>query len=111
VALSLALLTVAPAAFADGAIVGLMSDEDRAVLAEFDQRRAAAISATDPEAVADTTLAQVLAGQPLSFDDGYDPSGDWRCRYLKLGGDLDVKVYDWFSCRIFVTGVSTPPSL
>jgi hypothetical protein len=104
VALSLALLTVAPAAFADGAIVGLMSDEDRAVLAEFDQRRAAAISATDPEAVADTTLAQVLAGQPLSFDDGYDPSGDWRCRYLKLGGDLDVKVYDWFSCRIFDDG-------
>jgi len=104
VALSLAVLTVAPAAFADGAIVGLMSDKDRAVVAEFDQRRAAAISATDTEAVADTTLAQVLAGEALSFDDDYDPSGDWRCRYLKLGGDPVIKIYDWFSCRIFDDG-------
>ncbi len=106
VALSLALVSISPAAFADGAIVGLMSDEDRAVLAEFDQRRAAAITAAtaDPEAVAGSTLAKVLAGQPLSLDDGYDPRGDWRCRYLKLGGDPAVQVYDWFSCRIFDDG-------
>lgn len=104
--LLLVLVAGAPAAFADGAIVSLMSDEDRAVLAEFDQRRMAAITAatTDPEAVAGTTLANVLAGQPLSFDDGYDPIGDWRCRYLKLGGHLAIEVYNWFSCRIFDDG-------
>lgn len=94
-ALSLALAAIAPSAFADGAIVGLMSDEDREVLAEFDQRRAAAITVATagPETVAVTTLTQVLEGQPLSFDDGYDPSAEWRCRYLKLGGDQPLKIH------------------
>ncbi len=105
-ALLLAFSGITAPAFADGAIVGLMSDEDREVLAEFDQRRAAAITTATagPETIAGSTLEQVLAGQSLSFDEGYDPSGDWRCRYLKLGGDPALKVYGWFSCRIFDDG-------
>jgi hypothetical protein len=49
-------------------------------------------------------LRQVLVGEVLSFEDGYDPSGDWRCRYIKLGGDPALTVYGWFSCRIFDDG-------
>lgn len=106
VALSHSLAAVAAAAVADGAIVGLMSDEDRRVLAEFDTRRTGAIAGASAraEAAAGTTLGQVLAGQVLSFDDGYDPSGDWRCRSVKLGGDPAVAIDDWSSCRIFDDG-------
>lgn len=110
VALSSAILSLATAvAWADGAIVRLMSDQDVRVLEEFDTRRAAAIAsarglpdAADSAALA--TLEQVLSGRALSFDDGYDPSGDWRCRFLKLGGDPALSVYGWFSCRIFDDG-------
>ena len=91
---------------ADGAIAALMSQRDKAVLAEFDARREAAISrarnASDPTLSA--TLNTVLSGKALSFDDGYDPSGDWRCRLLKLGGDPELSIYRWFSCRIFDDG-------
>lgn len=93
--------TVSPA-FSDGAIVGLMSEDDSRVLAEFDARREAAVSiaSSGGDAAAVATLRQVLAGDALPFDDGYDPSGDWRCRFLKLGGDPALTVYGWFSCQI-----------
>lgn len=93
-------------ASADGTIVALMSKQDAEVLSEFDTRRAGAIamanSASDAAAV--ETLTQVLSGQVLPFDGGYDPSGYWRCRFLKLGGDPVLTVYGWFSCRIFDDG-------
>jgi hypothetical protein len=101
-ALSMGLAIMTVPAFGDGAIVGLMSEEDSRVLAEFDARREAAVSMAgnggDPANVA--TLRQVLAGQVMPFDDDYDPSGDWRCRFLKLGGDPALTVYGWFNCRI-----------
>ena len=102
IALLLSLVAIITPAFADGVIVGLMSETDSRVLAEFDGRREAAIAAaTDGgEAAAVATLRQVLAGQVMSFDDGYDPTGAWRCRFLKLGGDPALTVYGWFSCRI-----------
>lgn len=105
-ALSIAVATIAAPACADGTIISLMSDEDNRILAEFDARRAAALAeaTAEADAAAGATLAQVLAGQALSFDDGYDPSGDWRCRFLKLGGEPAVTVYDRFSCQIFDGG-------
>lgn len=106
VACSLAYSALATSASADGAIVGMMSDADKRVLEDFEPRRAAAVaSATSvSDGVASATLGQVLAGQAQSFDDGHDPTGDWRCRFLKLGGDPALTVYDWFSCRIFDDG-------
>ena len=106
VALSLVVMALASPGWADGAIVRLMSEEDTRVLAEFDDRRAAAITLARglPDAAAVATLEQVLAGRVLSFDDGYDPSGAWQCRYLKLGGDPVLSVYGWFSCRVFDDG-------
>jgi len=105
-ALLMSIVVMAAPALADGTIVGLLSDEDNRILAEFDTRRAAAITettaGTDPVAAA--TLEQVLAGQVLPFDDGYDPSGDWRCRFIRLGGDPVLTVHEWFSCRIFDDG-------
>lgn len=105
-ALWLSVSLSAPDANADGAIVGLMSQEDGQILEAFDTLRTAAITAVRdvPDGSASKTLKQVLAGSVLSFDDGFDPSGAWRCRLLKLGGDPALTVYDWFSCRIFDDG-------
>lgn len=106
VSFTLAIFGSAMPALADGAIVGLMSEDDTRVLEAFDVRREAAILAAMEVSDEGATgvLRQVLAGEVLSFDDGYDPSGDWRCRYIKLGGDPALTVYGWFSCRIFDDG-------
>lgn len=106
VAFTLAICGLAVPTFADGAIVGLMSEEDTRILEEFDARRKAAVTAAmdGSNAAAAGVLRQVLAGNVLPFGDGHDPSGDWRCRYLKLGGDPALTVYGWFSCRIFDDG-------
>jgi len=108
VSCTLALCGLATPVLADGEILGLMADKETRILAEFDARRNAAIAAATgvSDAVASGVLGQVLAGDALSFDDGYDPTGDWRCRYLKLGGNPALTVYDWFSCRIFDDGAS-----
>ena len=106
VAIGIASLTMAAPASADGAIVGLMSERDAEILADFDTRRAAAIemAAGASDAAALEALTQALSGRTLPFEAGYDPSGDWRCRFLKLGGDPALTVYGWFSCRIFDDG-------
>ncbi|NHQ75903.1 DUF4893 domain-containing protein [Roseovarius gahaiensis] len=105
-AFALAIFGPSTSVYSDGAIVGLMSKEDVKLLEEYDTRREAAITAAmDVEdQAASEVLRQVLAGDVRSFDGGYDPSGDWRCRYIKLGGDPALTVYDWFSCRIFDDG-------
>lgn len=106
VPLTLAIFGPSTPAIADGAIVSLMSEEDTRVLEEFDARREAAIAAAMEvsDQVSTGVLRHALAGEVLSFEDGYDPSGDWRCRYIKLSGDPALTVYGWFSCRIFDDG-------
>jgi hypothetical protein len=102
----LSLILAAPA-LADGDIEALLSDADDRVLEEYDARRAAALSAVaNPDAGAQAALAQALSGTVLPFDEGYDPTGDWRCRILKLGQGEMLTVYDWFACRIFDDGAS-----
>lgn len=34
----------------------------------------------------------------------FDPTGDWRCRTLKLGKSAGLVVYGWFRCRIVDDG-------
>lgn len=94
VSFTLAVCSPAMPTLADGAIVSLMSKEETRILEEFDSRRGAAIANAMgvSNKVASGVLRQVLAGRFLSFDVGYDPSGDWRCRYIKLGGDPALTV-------------------
>jgi hypothetical protein len=102
---SAALLSFALAApaLADGDIEALLSDADDLVLEAFDARRAAALAAVaaNPDAGAQAALAEALSGNVLPFDEGFDATGNWRCRILKLGRGEMLTVYDWFSCRIF----------
>jgi hypothetical protein len=101
-------LVVGVPALADGQVVELLSDADDAVIESFDARRADALSAVaaNPDAAAQAALAEALSGNVLPFDEGYDPTGDWRCRILKLGRGEMLTVYGWFACRIFDDGAS-----
>ena len=104
--LTLAGLGALSPASADGAIVGLMSEQDAQILSEFDVRREAAldVAMNVSDEAASGTLQEILAGKTLSFSDSFDPSGDWSCRYIKLGGEPALVIYGWFSCRIFDDG-------
>jgi hypothetical protein len=89
------------AAHADGEIDKLMTGADKARLAAFDKVRAEAIAEAKkgaPEDVA--TLEKILAGNNLAFSEDFDFTGDWRCRTVKLGGNLPLTVYGWFKCRV-----------
>jgi hypothetical protein len=89
-------------AFADGAVVSLMTPADKAKLAAYEATREKAIS----EARAGGTPADLVeldkafSGSPVSLHENFDPTGAWRCRVLKLGGGLPLTVYGWFDCRI-----------
>jgi hypothetical protein len=45
-------------------------------------------------------LRKVLAGEPQAIADR-ELIGEWRCRTLKLGGNLPLVIYGFFKCRIF----------
>ncbi|WP_119268325.1 DUF4893 domain-containing protein [Taklimakanibacter deserti] len=100
--LILAVIGWAATAAADGEIDKIMTAADKARLASFDQVRAEAIAEAQKggskEDVA--TLDAILAGKTLAFSEGFDFTGDWQCRTVKLGGNLPLTVYGWFKCRI-----------
>ena len=96
------IMTIASAAHADGEIDKLMTAADKQRLAGFDKTRVEAIAeakkAGAPEDIA--TLDAILAGKNLAFSEGFDLTGNWRCRTVKLGGTLPLTVYGWFKCRV-----------
>jgi hypothetical protein len=93
------------AAWADGAIVQLLTAEDKARLQRFEATRTAAVSAArSAGAPADVAvLDKVLSGKLLSVRSA-DLTGDWRCRTIKLGKSAGLVVYGWFRCRIVDDG-------
>lgn len=100
--IALGLLAFTGAAHADGEIDKIMTAADKARLASFDKVRAEAIAEArkggSPEDIA--TLDAVLAGKDLAFSEGFDLTGNWQCRTVKLGGTLPITVYGWFKCRV-----------
>ena len=100
--LALALTFVLPAR-ADGELDKILTDQDKARLANFAKTEAEALQQSlrgDPAEVEILTAA--LSGKPLPMDGDFDPTGNWRCRVIKAGGDefLPLVVYGWFKCRI-----------
>lgn len=90
------------AARADGALASLLTPYDKERLATFDETfKAAVAEAKAGGSAADiAVLDQALAGTALSVTEGYDATGTWKCRTIKLGGTLPLTVYPWFTCRI-----------
>lgn len=98
---ALFLLLHAAAAQADGTLDGILTAEDKARLARFDQTLAGALDEAAAGAPADVAvLRSALDGKPLPLADGYDPRGNWSCRVLKLGKIAPLTVYPPFKCVI-----------
>lgn len=87
---------------ADGEIVKLITPADSERLAKFESLRKEAIAEAEAGGSAQDvkTLHVILAGDAMRFDEAFNPTGNWKCRTIKLGGNLPLVIYDWFSCRI-----------
>jgi hypothetical protein len=82
-----------------------LSDKDKVRFATFEQTRADVIvkakkASNSQKDVA--SLTAVLSGDEMPITQS-DLIGDWRCRSAQAGG-LGVFVYDFFKCRISVSG-------
>ena len=87
---------------ADGVLPKIVTARDKQRLSAFDATRKVALNVArtggSKEDVA--VLERVLAGQQLTFGQGFDMTGEWRCRTVKLGRSVPLAVYSWFKCRI-----------
>ncbi len=99
-ALAAVMLSVLPAS-ADGVVDKLMTPADKQRLASYDKVRAEALAeARKAGAAADVkTLDAVVGRTPQSFD-GFDMTGNWKCRTIKVGGMAELIVYGWFKCKV-----------
>lgn len=97
--------SLAGPARADGAIVRLLTAQDRDRLARLDATRSAALAdARARGGPADVAVLEgVMSGRLLSVRSA-DLTGDWRCRTLKLGKSAGLVAYGWFRCRIVDDG-------
>lgn len=96
----LALAAPAPAS-ATGAIVDIITPADEQRLEKFDQARSEAVSAARAGGSAqDLAVVEDLLAKPPQPWDGFDMTGDWQCRTIKLGGIATLVVYGWFACNV-----------
>lgn len=99
--LLLLLVCTAPAAaHADGEVHKLMTANDRQRLDEYGETRKAALEQARSALPADVAILDGLLAKPLLSFSGFDMTGDWRCRTIKVGGITDLTVYGWFKCRV-----------
>lgn len=100
VALLLTALVPLPA-LATGEIESLITQADRERLATFGAVRGEAMAEARKEgAPQDVKLLDEIDARPkLSFS-GFDMTGDWQCRTIKVGGPAPLVVYDWFRCGV-----------
>lgn len=94
-------LVAATPAYATGEIESLITDADRARLEAFEATKAEAVGEARAGGSADDlfVLEQILDRPQMSFD-GFDLTGEWECRTIKVGGLSSLVVYSWFRCRV-----------
>jgi hypothetical protein len=88
-------------AFADGEFAKLITAPDRQRMEKYGDTRKEALAEARAGGSADelATLDKVANAQPQSWS-GFDMTGNWQCRTIKVGGISPLVVYDWFKCRI-----------
>lgn len=102
-ALVLAALFVLPAtaALADGDVQKLMTPADKTRLAAYGETRKTALAEAkaggDP---AEMKEVDALLAKPLLGFSGFDMTGNWQCRTIKLGNNVPLVVYGWFKCKV-----------
>lgn len=74
---------------------------DAARLDAFDAIRGKAVSeARQGGSAGDVAALDEIDARPAQSFDGFDLTGDWQCRTIKVGGLASLVVYDWFHCRV-----------
>jgi hypothetical protein len=88
-------------AFADGEFDKLITAADRQRMEEYGDTRKEALAEAKAGGTADelATLDTVVNAQPQSWS-GFDMTGNWQCRTIKVGGISPHVVYGWFKCRV-----------
>lgn len=91
----------ATVAQADGVFQTLVTKADAERLANYEQTREKALTEAQASGSAEDveTLDAVVSKPAVSFD-GFDMTGDWQCRTIKVGGLSPVIVYGWFRCSV-----------
>ena len=94
-------LAAADPSFATGEIVNLITGADNERLQNYDRTREEALKEAHDRTADDQTavLDQVVFAEPMSWQ-GFDMTGEWRCRTIKAGGLAQLVVYGWFKCRV-----------
>jgi hypothetical protein len=101
ISLMLAILILPATAQADGALDKILSPFDKNRLADFEKTRSEALSEGLRGAPGDVEiLTKALDGEPMPIASGFDMTGNWKCRVIKVGGLLPLTPYGWFKCRV-----------
>lgn len=99
---AIALILISGSALAEGTMAArtlTKTDKDRLARYEATQKSAIAEARKGGDKADVATLDTLLAAKPQSIL-GVDIRGEYRCRTIKLGGQLPLTVYGWFACRI-----------
>jgi hypothetical protein len=100
-------LFASTAAFADGELQTLLRDTDKQALQSFDDVKSKALAAARTSGPAEDVkvLDAALSGTAISMSAPFDPTGNWKCRTIKLGGTPPLTVYPNFRCTITDDGI------
>ena len=73
-------------------------DRDRIARLEEAKSRALGESLDAPVEIR-AAIDSVLSPEPRPISEP-ELTGDWQCRFIKLGGLAEAVMYDWFECRV-----------
>lgn len=88
-------------ALADGEFDRLITAPDRQRMEKYDETRKEALAEAKAGGSAEDlkVLDAVVNRQAQSWA-GFDMTGNWQCRTIKVGGISPLVVYGWFKCKV-----------
>ena len=98
--LCLLICAVSATARADGEVQKLMTASDRQRFLQYGLTREGALEEARNGLPEEVAILDGLLAKPLLSFSGFDMTGDWRCRTIKVGGLSPLVVYGWFKCRV-----------
>lgn len=93
-------MSVSTAALADGAVQKLITAADKTRLENYGETRKAALAEAQKGLPEDLAQLDAVLAKPFEPFAGFDMTGNWRCRTIKVGGLSELIIYDWFKCKV-----------
>ncbi len=88
-------------AYATGELDSLITPSDKMRLEKYEETRKAALAQSIKGDEGDLAELNAVITRPAVAFTGQGFEGEWKCRVLKIGGDLGaLVVYSWFKCRV-----------